>query len=275
MAGKGETDDVTTRNILVGALAGAMLAGCAVKPPPPPEIARVAPPPLVAPPRPQASARVAETFRTPPRDSYGKYQTPNGNLSSEEALWHLRMGLNVAALSCYDDTDSVNAAYGNFLTLHQSRLAAANTAMDRLWVERAGKSEAKAARDNHSVEVYNFFALPMVTPSLCATAAKVLATANATPSDQLEGYASVGLAELEGPFIAFFDSYDQYRVAAAEWDQLYGAPQPVQYGASVSNPATTVYSTGEVTYDPTTNQPVIETPVNGTAPTQPPAAPGR
>ena len=268
----------TTRNILVGALVGAALAGCAAKTPPPPEIARVAPPPLVAPPRPQMPARVAATYQTPPRDSYGKYQTPNQGLSPDEAVWHLRMGLNVAALSCYSDTDSVNAGYTEFLKLHQSRLAAANKAMDALWTERAGKAGAKVERDNHSVEVYNFFALPMVTPTFCAAAGRVLAAANATPSDQLEGYASLGLAELEGPFTAFFNDYDQYRVAAAEWDRLYGVPQPVQYGASVSNPATTIFTSGEVTYDPETNRPVVEPPVSGVAPApNPPAAtsPGR
>ncbi len=250
---------MNTRTLLVSAMATTALAGCATKPLPPAPV-RVAPPPLVAPPRPAGPSGTAATFATPPRDSYGKYQTPNTGLPTEEALWHLRMGLNVAALSCLDATDSVNAAYGNFLTLHKSRLARANTAMDALWVERTSRSDAKTARDSHSVDIYNFFALPMVTPAFCAAATRVLTTANATPSDQLDGYATVGLAEIEVPFTDFFASYDQYKLAAAEWDRLYGTAQPVQYGASVSNPTQTVFQSREVTYDPATNQPVSASP---------------
>lgn len=253
------------------------LAGCATPaPPPPPQVARVAPPPLVAPLRPRIPAGTATTFRAPPRDSYGKYLTPNAGLVTEEALWHLRMGLNVAALSCFDATDSVNAAYGNFLTLHKDRLTRANTAMDRLWEERAGRADARNARDTHSVEVYNFFALPTVVPQFCATATKVLTTANATPSDQLDNYATVGLAELEGPFTDFFASYDTYRVAVADWDRLYGrAPQEVVAAGPAAPGDTIVFRSREVTYDPVSNQPVSR-PVTGEgtlAPTPPPVSP--
>ena len=271
---------MNTRTIIASALAATALAGCAVKPPP--EVARVTPPPLVAPARPVGPAGTASTFATPPRDSYGKYLTPNTGLTTEEALWHLRMGLNVAALSCFDNGDAVNAAYGNFLTLHEKRLGKANRAMDALWVERTSKSEARTARDSHSVDVYNFFALPMIKPPFCAAAERVLTTANATASDQLDGYATVGLAELEAPFTDFFASYDGYKVAAAEWDRLYGAPQPVQYGASVANPTQTVFQSREVTYDPDTNRPVTGPPAgDASAPPTPaplpasPPVPGR
>ena len=252
------------RTILAGTAAGALLAGCATAPPPPPApvVVRVAPPPLVAPPRPQAPAGTAATFATPARDSYGKYVTPNTGLETEESLWHLRMGLNVAALSCYDDTDSVNAAYGQFLTTHKKRLAEANKAMDALWTERAGRSGAKSARDRHSVEVYNFFALPMVTRTFCTTASQVLATANATPSSELAGYASLGLSQIEGVFTGFFANYDAYKLADASWYQVYGPLQPLRYGGSTGT--VTTFQSGEVTYDPVTNQP-IQRPLTGEA----------
>lgn len=243
------------RTILAGTVAGGLLAGCAAKPPPAPVVARVAPPPLVAPPRPARPAGTAITFATPPRDSYGRYITPNSALSSEESVWHLRMGLNVAALSCYNDTDSVNVAYGQFLTIHKKRLDDANKAMDALFVERVGKSDAKTARDTHSVEVYNYFALPMVVPTFCATAAQVLATTNATPSSELADYASLGLGQIEGPFTRFFTDYDAYKVADATWYQVYGPAQPVRYGQFGTGEVTT-FRSGEVTYDPETNQPV-------------------
>ena len=260
------------RTILVATSAAGLLAGCAAKAPPPaPAIARVAPPPLVAPPRPQRPAGTAATFATPPRDTYGRYATPNNDLPPEEALWHMRMGLNVAALSCFDATDSVNAAYGQFLTIHKKRLADANKAMDALWTERAGKSGAKSARDTHSVEVYNFFALPMVTPTFCSTAMQVLATANATPSADLASYASVGLGQIEGPFTRFFTDYDAYKVADAAWYRVYGPAQPVR-AVSASGPVTT-FQSGEVTYDPVTNQPV-ERPLTGEADATAAPAPG-
>ncbi len=251
-----------TVRIALGLVAALTLAGCVAKtPPPPPTIARVAPPPLVAPTRPQIPSGTADTYATPPRDSYGKYVTPNGGLPSEEALWHLRMGLNVAALSCYDATDGVNTAYSQFLTLHKARLAKANTAMDALWVDRAGKKEARTARDNHSVEVYNFFALPTITPVFCAAATQVLARANALPSTGLDEFATLGLAELEAPFTDFFTRYDAYRVAAADWDRLYGRPPAnVVMGQTTPDAATTPFRAREVTYDPVTNQPETRAP---------------
>ena len=268
------------RIILAGVATGGLLAGCvATTPPPPPSppvVARVAPPPLVAPPRPQMPAGTANTFMTPARDSYGRYITVNSSLTPEETLWHLRMGLNVAALSCYNDADSVNAGYSQFLVLHKKRLAEANKAMDVLWAERAGTSGGKTARDNHSVEVYNFFALPMVTPSFCSTASRVLAAANATPSSELANYASVGLSEVEGVFTTFFSNYDSYKVADSAWYRVYGPVQPVRFGSASG--AVTTFQSGEVTYDPVTNQPVrrpltgeqdaTATPVPG-APTSP------
>ena len=78
-------------------LALTALAACAtpvkqVPPTPPPAVV-----PTVMPTPPRYSA---PDMVPPDKDDAGKFITPNRDSQGDQALWHVRMGLNVAALGC-------------------------------------------------------------------------------------------------------------------------------------------------------------------------------
>jgi len=171
----------------LSALLGAMLvAGCAsgvqksatVRPSP--ALPSPSPPPIVAS-RPSAAINV--------------------NLSANEALWHMRSALNVAALSCRTGkTSGVAPAYNRMLVRHKAVLAAANAAEIAPFRARYGAKWSNAY-DVHATKLYNFFAMPTAQLQFCAAAGQVLAKANAMAPDAITGYAPLALAQLEAPFL--------------------------------------------------------------------------
>lgn len=125
----------------------------------------------------------------------------NANLSANEALWHMRSALNVAALSCRTaKTSGVAPAYNRMLARHKVALAAANAAELAPYRARYG-AKWSGAYDAHATRLYNFFAMPTAQLQFCAAAGQVLAKANAMTSDAITGYAPVALAQLEAPFL--------------------------------------------------------------------------
>jgi hypothetical protein len=109
-----------------------------------------------------------------------------------EALWHLRAGLNVAALSCRGrGRAAVAGAYGRLLSRHRAVLDAAYRAeQDRYGV---------AGLDHHQTRLYNRFANQRSPERFCAVAANVAARANAMASARLAPAAPQLLAELQAP----------------------------------------------------------------------------
>ena len=127
--------------------------------------------------------------------------TINANLSGNEAVWHMRAALNVAALSCQTKkTYSVAPAYNRMLTRHKAVLAAANAAEVAPFRARYGAKWA-GPYDTHATRLYNFFAMPTGQAQFCTTATQVLAKTNAITPDALVDYAPKALAQLEAPFL--------------------------------------------------------------------------
>lgn len=208
------------------AVAGAALAGCATTPPPPPP-----PPPVVVvvPIRPTPPNGAVVGFILPNKDVVGHFLTPSVNLGRDETLWHMRMALNVAALSC-DFNGPTAPLYTQFLKLHLKPLDAANKAEDQMFQAQYGKGKtAVAARDTHMTDAYNFYSLPTVNAEFCAAANNVLTTANATPTASIVDYAPTGLSTLDGTFTNFFSAYEKYLIDVAAWDAKYGAPVSTTY----------------------------------------------
>ena len=82
-----------------------------------------------------------------------------------EAVWHLRAGLNVAALSCRGrGRTGVAGGYGKVLNRHRSLLALAYASEQR----RHGKG-----LDRHLTQLYNRFAYQPSPAKFCANAAGV------------------------------------------------------------------------------------------------------
>lgn len=105
-----------------------------------------------------------------------------------EAVWHLRAGLNVAALSCRGSgRQGVAGGYRKVLSRHKALLAAAYTGEQR----RHGK-----ALDRHLTQVYNRFAYQPSPAKFCTKAAAVAAEAAAMDSPTLSGQAGRLLGRL-------------------------------------------------------------------------------
>ncbi|WP_239018249.1 SPOR domain-containing protein [Sphingomonas flavalba] len=114
------------------------------------------------------------------------HPTINSGIGAQEAVWHLRAALNVAALSCNDR--GLADRYNRLLQDKRSALAAAYAA------ETARFSTA--ALDSHMTQVYNYFALPRDRAAFCAAAGEALAGAGTA---DLPGFAPAALERLEAP----------------------------------------------------------------------------
>lgn len=214
--------DVHTFRRTAGWVAMLALASCAkpvrhVEAPPPPP-----PAPEVVPPRPMPPMGASATTRMPMRAADGSYMTVNRNVAPAEAAWHLRAGLNVAALGCVGaDGAAITASYNAMLKSRAKQLAAAETAIKaRTRAERSG--DWLDAHDDRMTQLYNFYALPPVQSRFCKVAVAVAAQEASIPADGFQAFASTALAELSAPFNDFYAAYDGYRVALADWDSRYG-----------------------------------------------------
>lgn len=221
------------RSLPLSLVGVALLAGCsqrtkevAVAPPPPPVQPTVMPtPPLGA----------TANMRVPAMGPDGRRITPNRDLSEQATLWHVRMALNVAALSCRDATDAARLQYNQFLKLHKAALAKANNQVDGEYKARFGGT-AIPQREKLNTVVYNFFALPPAQAAFCSQAVNVGAAINAMPTGELLAYAPTGLAALEKPFTDFYDAYAVYQTRLAQWQGRGSAPQTLSQAGSAPGP---------------------------------------
>ncbi len=110
-------------------------------------------------------------------------QRPSNHAVAEpgEAVWHLRAGLNVAALSCRGrGRTGVAGAYAKLLGRHRILLASAYAGEQR----RHGKG-----LDRHLTQVYNRFAYQPSLGKFCTNAAAVADEALRMDSATLAGQA--------------------------------------------------------------------------------------
>lgn len=137
----------------------------------------------------------------------GSFPTPNQQLSAAGALWHLRAGLNVAALSCPgEEGAAIRAGYNSWLR------------RDKLVLARAVKTYAaeyhvqtpagRVAYDDAMTRLYNFFSQTPVRPAFCATAARLTAQMTGAAATMA---VSDRLATLDAPFVDFYRAYDAWR----------------------------------------------------------------
>lgn len=106
-----------------------------------------------------------------------------------EAVWHLRAGLNVAALSCRGKGRTpVAGGYARILTRHKTLLAQAYAGEQR----RHGKG-----LDTHQTRLYNRFSNQKNPARFCASAAAVAQRANAMDSPTLAMNARSLLGEID------------------------------------------------------------------------------
>jgi hypothetical protein len=175
----------------------------------------------------------APNLVTPPRDSLGKRLTVNSALTGAQAVWNLRSAYNVAALNCSQPGhSSLVSSYGDFLKNNARPLRDVNSRLDSQFKAQHGSGYIKA-REAYQTQVYNYFALPPVLPTLCDQMVALGQELAAVPATELEPYAVTGIARLEAVYTDFYDRYDAYRSGFAQWqldyEARYGVPPPAGY----------------------------------------------
>ncbi len=229
------------------------IAACAPPPPPPAPPRPPAPAPAPAPapmrmPTPPNSAALNLTI--PPVDALGRRMTPNVDLSPEQALWQLRIGLNVAALSCRGPDEVVLVAnYSQFLRTNQRAISAAER-----WViadqGRRNGSNGIAARDALSTRMYNYFAQPPVKYTFCERATQIMALAAVEPAANILIFGATQIGPLDQPFVDFYGAYDRYRADFATWYALQPRPIPAAVPPMGVTPAGPAAPAGPVNAPP-------------------------
>jgi len=198
------------------------LAACQPQAVAPPVVVS-APPVVRIPPVPVPPLSSAAGLTIPARGIDGTRNSPNKGIGPEETLWHVRSSFNVAALICQGSTYGRLAGdYNNFLKKHKSRLSRANRAIEGKY-QRENKGRAgRRARDTHITSLYNYFSLPPVKTQFCS---EMLTRANeiaALSSSDLIEYSRNTLPKIDSIFTDFYDSYEEYEKALADWQAQYG-----------------------------------------------------
>ncbi len=197
-----------------------------------------------SPPQPPQGAAPGQVI--PARDAAGRYLTVNTGISLEEAAWHMRAALNVAALGCRDAQERETvAAYNAMLAIHRAPLAAADLAVKSQYRFRYGAA-AQSRHDGTMTKVYNFFAQPPAQRAFCETARTVLREIASVAPARFHDYAGTALPRLEPPFTDFYRAFEGYRVAMAEW-RAGQAGQPGQPGQAIMAAASVVAQMPEAT----------------------------
>lgn len=120
----------------------------------------------------------------------------------EEIAWHVRAGLNVAALACRDGEAALTVArYNGMLASHRVPLA-----MARAGVEARLRARYGAAWQQHDddamTRLYNHFAAPGAHDAFCVAARAVLRDSAQVAPEAFFAFASAALTQLEQPFMA-------------------------------------------------------------------------
>jgi hypothetical protein len=124
----------------------------------------------------------------------------DADISPLETLWHVRVALNVAALSCRDaDETTTVAAYNSLIRRNTAVLAAANDAVSARYKAHYG-ARWQDVRERDMTRLYNFFAQPAAQADFCNTAKAVLAEIGTVDSAGLMAFANTELPALEAPF---------------------------------------------------------------------------
>jgi hypothetical protein len=205
-----------------GLAALAALSACGPKTPvasaPPP------PPPMLVPPQPMPPRGASPNLVPPPLDAMGARRTINSAISTAQTTWNLRSAYNVAALNCLrPEHAQIVVNYREFLKIHAKTLTAVNKTVDQEFKTKHG-ARFVPPREAYMTQVYNYFALPPTLPSFCDATLAMSVEATSVKSTDLDLFAARALPRIEGVFLQFYRSYDQYRDDLSAWQGKYMAP---------------------------------------------------
>ncbi|WP_374942921.1 hypothetical protein [Sphingomonas sp.] len=173
-------------------------------------IVPLAPPPIaVLPVVPPMPAGASPGMAIPAMLADGRYATPNAALSPAATVWHLRAGLNVAALACRADEATTVARYNALLAANRTALTTAEAQYAAEF--RGAGGDWRDRYDDAMTRLYNYYATSPAQPAFCAAAAQILADAAAVPATGFAAFAAERLPALDRPFTDFYRAYDAWR----------------------------------------------------------------
>jgi hypothetical protein len=193
-------------------VAALLVAGCASRPVPVPATIADVPPPVAPSALPPGAT---PGMLVPAALADGSYPTPNARVSTAAAIWHLRAGLNVAALACpAAQGAAITAAYNALLAGHKAELKAAEASYAAEY-RAAGDPQWRDRYDGAMTRLYNFFSQTPVRTGFCAAAADVVTGIALVPAGGLQAAAPDALGRLDRPFVEFYRAYDAWRTSVA------------------------------------------------------------
>ena len=123
------------------------------------------------------------------------------NLDPLETVWHVRAGLNVAALSCAQRVGpGIVTDYNAFLKAKKALLTEAYDALSAEYRAKGGNWQRSL--DTDMTKLYNHFASPDAQAGFCDAAAVEVKRAIAATPDERQAWAETALASLDKPFTA-------------------------------------------------------------------------
>lgn len=168
-------------------------------------------------------------------------------LSSDEVAWHVRAGLNVAALACRDaDAAAMVAQYNAMLATDGAPLAAARAGIETTYRARFGAAW-QARDDDDMTRLYNHFAAPEAHEAFCATARELLRDSETVAPGEFYAFARYALPRLEQA-LAPAPAAPRYTLAASD-----DAPR-IAYATNARVPLAPLDE--RATYTPHEEQPV-------------------
>ncbi|WP_254605212.1 hypothetical protein [Sphingomonas bacterium] len=182
------------------------LAGCATHSVP--VVVAVAPPPVEVVPGPPLPPGATPGMLVPQRLADGSFPTPNQGRTGAAAIWHLRAGLNVAALSCPgSEGAAIRAGYNAWLKRAKTPLARAQAS----YASQYRGQPITSGYDYAMTRLYNFYSQTPVRPAFCTAAAGIVADLTTLTPAGLPAFSEMQLALLDQPFVDFYTAYAAWR----------------------------------------------------------------
>ncbi|MEY4270224.1 MAG: hypothetical protein RLZZ58_1440 [Pseudomonadota bacterium] len=160
------------------------------------------------------------TMKLPPRGADGDFVTPNSDKTGAQAFWQLRIGLNVAAIGCRGAEEArLTSHYNRMIERHSPLIRSAETGVIA-GLARSGGGNGIAARDKLSTRLFNYFAQPPMHEGFCAKATMIAEQVAGLSADAALDRAPALLAQLDQPFVDFYEDYARWQIAHAAWRAL-------------------------------------------------------
>jgi hypothetical protein len=159
---------------------------------------------------------------TPEIEADGQRESVNRKISVNQIVWNLRSAYTVAALDCQNPRNAaILPNYRHFLERNASVLKSVYDQMDHDFRQKYGRG-GETLRDDYLTVLYNHYALPPTKDEFCDVVEQALVDGIDVAPQDLGNYAAVKVPLIEKVFDDFYDRYDKYRNALAEWEEKYG-----------------------------------------------------